>query len=746
MGAIGRSALGYSLAIAMAVTAGAGPALAVARKVPLPQPRPSLAPSHRSAPPAIRPVPLPRKRHAAVTPSRTAYARVIAGTRGSLFATRAAIAPLVRPVAGLFSIAPKTATPADDIAALKRVLEAIRKGRDGDADAAERTIGDPVAHNLAEWAILRGGSSTSDFQRYADFITANPDWPNVPLFRRRAEHALWNERADNATVLAFFAARQPTTAKGRYILAHALLAQGNRAAAASLVRTAWRNQDCSADVESRVLAMFGDLLTTADHKARMDQRFYVEDVEAGMRAAHRVGGNDLLIARAWTAVIKGARNAEALLNAVPVAARHDPGYIFARVQWLRRHDKLEAAARLILSAPRDPDAAIDPDQWWQERRILVRELLDQHDPRTAYRVAATAATPERGNYRVDKYFTAGWIALRFLHDPKTAAAQFAHIGDDTKNPHALGRAGYWQGRAAEAMGRRVEAKAFYEEGAKYTATYYGQLARERLGLRDLGLRGPPVFSPEERNLLGRLQVVRAAEILYALDERNLLASMYVEIGANGTDIAGMAMLGEVAAKHGDGRAMLLLGEFAFGRGLPLDYYAYPVVGLPDYKPITRPVERAVAYSIARQESHFSQNVVSPSHAMGLMQVTPVAGKDIARRFDVTYDRKRLLSDPVYNVQMGTAELSSLLSYYNGSYLLTFAAYNAGRGRIRQWMDVYGDPRDPKVDPVDWVERLPFSETRNYVQRIMENLQVYRARFGGGTQLLIEADLKRGGGE
>jgi soluble lytic murein transglycosylase len=746
MGAIGRSPLGYSLAIAMAVAAGAGPALAIAQKVPLPPPRPNLAPTHRSAPPVVRPVPLPRKRHAAVIPGRTAYAQVVAGTRGGLFATRAALTPLVRPVSGLFSIAPKATAPADDIAALKRVLEAVRKGRGEDADAAERTIGNPVARKLAEWAILRNNSIDPGFQRYADFVTANPDWPHVPLFRRRAEHALWNERADNATVLAFFAANRPTTAKGRYALAHALLAQGNRTAAAKLVRAAWRNQDCSADVETKVLAMFGDMLTTADHKARMNQRFYVDDVEAGMRAAHRVGGNDLLIARAWAAVIKGARNAETLLNNVPTAARHDPGYIFARVQWLRRHDKLESAAKLILTAPRDPDTTIDPDQWWQERRILVRALLDKHDPRTAYRVAATAATPERGSYRVDKYFTSGWIALRFLHDPKAAAAQFAHIGDDTKNPHALGRAGYWQGRAAEAMGHDSEAKAFYEQGAKYTATYYGQLARARLGLRDLGLRGPPAFSPEERNLLGRLQVVRAAEILYALDERDLLASMYAEIGASGTDIAGMAMLGEVAAKHGDGRAMLLLGEFAFRRGLPLDYYAYPVIGLPEYKPITRPVERAVAYSIARQESHFSQNVVSPSHAMGLMQVTPIAGKDIARRFDVTYDRKRLLSDPVYNVQMGTAELSSLLRYYNGSYLLTFAAYNAGRGRIRQWMDVYGDPRDPKVDPVDWVERLPFSETRNYVERIMENLQVYRARFGGGTRLLIEADLKRGGAE
>jgi soluble lytic murein transglycosylase len=189
--------------------------------------------------------------------------------------------------------------------------------------------------------------------------------------------------------------------------------------------------------------------------------------------------------------------------------------------------------------------------------------------------------------------------------------------------------------------------------------------------------------------------------------------------------------------------MVLLGSGAYGRGLPLDYYAYPVVGLPHYSPVAPPIESAVAYSIARQESHFNQKVVSSAKAMGLMQVTPEAAKDTARRFKVTYDRKRLLSDPVYNMQMGAAELSNLLHYYNGSYLLTFAGYNAGMGRVRQWIAAYGDPRDSKIDPVDWVERLPISETRNYVMRIMENLQVYRTRFGGSQKLVIDADLRRG---
>ena len=245
-------------------------------------------------------------------------------------------------------------------------------------------------------------------------------------------------------------------------------------------------------------------------------------------------------------------------------------------------------------------------------------------------------------------------------------------------------------------------------------------------------------------MLGNLEVVRAAQILYALDERDMLASIFAELGESGTDIAGMAMLGELAGKHGDGRAMLLLGESAYGRGLPLDYYAYPIVGLPDYQPIAPPIEPAIAYSIARQESHFNQKVVSSAHAMGLMQVTPAAAIDTAAKFKVAYSRDRLLKDPAYNMQMGAAELSNLFTGYNGSYILTFAGYNAGRGRVRQWIAAYGDPRDPNVDPVDWVERIPLSETRNYVERIMENLQVYRARFGGGTRLLIEADIKRGG--
>ena len=705
----------------VAKTAAKKPAARIVRNVPLPRPRP-----HASG-------------------GLSAYAQANVGLRGALFASRALFKPLARPVSGPFAVAPSAATSPDDIAAVRRVIEDARKGKDADANETEKSITDPVARKLAEWVILRSDNTNPPFARYAAFINANPSWPHAPLFRRRAENALWNDRLDDATVLAFFANHKPTTAKGHYMLAHALLAKGDRAGAAALVRYAWRNEDCSADVESKVLEMFGDLLTRADHKARMEQRFYADDIEAGMRAAQRLGGDELAIGRARTAVIKRLNNAKALLDAVPAAARNDPGYIFARVQWLRKQNKAEEAGRLILTVPQDPEALVDLNQWWVERRLLVRKLLDDGDAKTAYRVARDAVSPPQDNYRVDQHFTAGWIALRYLHDPKTAAAHFAAIPQGTVNPHALARGGYWQGRAAEAMGHRAQAKAYYEMAAQYTVTYYGQLARGRLGLTDLGLRGPPSFTPPERRVLDNLEVVRAAEILYTLGERDMLASIFAEIGESGTDLAGMAALAELAGRHDDGRSMLLLGQGAYGRGLPLDFYAYPTAGLPDYRPIAPPIEPAVAYSIARQESHFNQKIVSSAHAMGLMQVTPEAAQDTAKHFKATYNRARLLSDPVYNMQMGAAELSNLLHGYNGSYILTFAGYNAGRGRVRQWIAAYGDPRDPKVDPVDWVERIPIAETRNYVERIMENLQVYRARFGGSNRLMIEADLRRGAG-
>jgi soluble lytic murein transglycosylase len=650
--------------------------------------------------------------------------------------------PPARPAVPL-AVAATAATSAVDLNAVKQAIDAVHRKKPDQATAIEKSVTDPLARKLIEWVILRDEDANGDFSRYAAFIAANPGWPGVDLFRRRAEAALWQDRVDAAAVRAFFAAAKPISAKGRLALARALLAQGDRAGAQHYASEAWRLDDLSRELEKQAQDAFGTLLTPADYKARMDRRFYAENADAGLRAAQPLGAVQLAIAKARAAVVHKAGNAGKLLDAVPAEGRRDAGYIFSRIQWLRRTDKIAEAAQLLLAAPRDPATIIDADEWWTERRLIARKLLDLGDARTAYLVAREAAMPTKGENRVDHHFTPGWIALRFLNDPATAAAHFARIAQVTRHPAGLARAGYWLGRAAQAQGKQQEARAHYEEAARHSTAYYGQLARARLGLSEIVLNGPPELTADARAAAARLEVARAAEILYAVGERDLVAPIMADIVDKTQDIAVLHALGDIAARNDDARAMVLIGRAALARGLPFDTFAYPVVGLPRYTPLGPPVEPAVAYAIARQESGFNPHAVSSARAIGLMQVTAAAGHTVAKKFGAPFDPKRLLADPVYNMQLGAAELGDLLADMRGSYILTFVAYNAGRRRAAEWSERYGDPRDPKVDPVDWVERIPFTETRNYVQRVLENLQVYRLRFGGSPQLMIEADLRRG---
>jgi soluble lytic murein transglycosylase len=638
------------------------------------------------------------------------------------------------------AVAATSSTPQADADAVENVIELIRKHRPDDATQVEAAISDPVAKKLAEWIILRSDDNNASVERYRAFIAANPSWPSQTFLRRRIEAALWDDHRDDATVWSWFENESPLSAKGKFALARVMLGRGERANAERLVRDAWRNDGMSEETENTALDMFGALLTPGDQKARMDFFLYGTDQEAAaLRAAKRLGSGEVALAKARIASNHKSSNAKALLEAVPYELRNDTGYIFARIQLLRREEKFADAAQLMLSAPRDPNRLYNVDEWWIERRLLSRKMLDVGENRTAYLIARDAALPARDVYKTEQEFTAGWIALRFLTDPATAAQHFARIGVGSVNPTTLARAGYWQGRAAEAAGRLQDARAAYTAAAEQSTSYYGQLARAKLGLPQIELNGVPTARGRG---IERLEVVRAVQLLYALDERELAIPIFADMGDNG-DPDALLGLGELAARNSDARGMLLMGKAALNRGLPFDFYAYPVNGIPPFRSIGPDVEQSVIFAIARQESAFNPAVVSPAQAYGLMQVTPDAGRYVCKKYGVNFDLGRMKSDPVYNAALGAAELGGLLEDYRGSYIMTFAAYNAGRGSVKKWIDRYGDPRDPRVDAVDWVEQIPFSETRNYVQRIMENLQVYRARFGGGTRLQIEADLHRG---
>jgi soluble lytic murein transglycosylase len=706
-------------------------------KTPLPKPRPiarGVAP--KTTPATTASTATAKDAAKDRTKDRTKAAAPVPTAAAPATRQRAALPPPRKPVTPA-AVAATSSTSRADMDALENVIELIRKHNPADATQAESAITDPVAKKLAEWIILRSDDNGASVERYRAFIAANPSWPSQTFLRRRLEAAMWDDHREDGVVWSWFENESPVSAKGRFSLARVMLARGDRANAERLVREAWRNDPMSEDTESTALDLFGALVTPADHEARMDTLLYGSEHEAALRAAKRLGAGYVALAKARIASYKKAPNTRELLEAVPHELHSDPGYIFSKIQLLRREEKFAEAGQLMLSAPRDPARLYNPDEWWIERRLVARKMIDLNEHRTAYLIARDAALPTRDIYKTEQEFTAGWIALRFLNDPQAAMQHFARIGVGSVNPTTLARAGYWQGRALEAAGRSQEARAAYSAAAEQSTSYYGQLARAKLGLPQIALNAAPTGRGAER-----LEIVRAVQVLYDLDEGEIAVPILADMGENG-DPEALVGLGELASRHSDARGMLLVGKAALNRGLPFDFYAYPVTGIPSYQAIGPEVERSVIFSIARQESAFNPRDVSAAQAYGLMQVTPDAGHYVCKRAGVGFDLARMKTDATYNVTLGAAELGGLLEDYRGSYIMTFAAYNAGRGSVKKWIDRYGDPRDPKVDAVDWVELIPFSETRNYVQRVMENLQVYRARFGGGTRLQIEADLHRG---
>jgi soluble lytic murein transglycosylase len=579
--------------------------------------------------------------------------------------------------------------------------------------------------------------SPAGFDRYNAFLQANPDWSSM-LLRRRAEARLWQEGRGAATVRRFVG-EQPVSALGRLAIARAMLGEGDRAGASHEVRAIWQSAELSAALESAVASAFPGVLTADDDIARMDRRIGAKDFGAAMRAAKRLGSAQVAIVKACEAAEGNSTKTEALLTAVAKQAQGDLGYALCRLHRLLAHDDVAAAVKLVAESSGDDLRHQDTDEWWRERRALARRLLDLNDPKTAYRVVQEAAAPANPYYRAEFHFMPGWIALRFLSDPTTALRHFAKVDEGSSDPIVLARAAYWRGRALEATGQFGEMKAQYETAARYPTAFYGQLARARLGASEIALRPPPRPQPTMDGPSSDL--LSAAEMLYTMDELDLVLTFVSDLAETSSDVAMLSALGELTARHNDAQAMLVLGKTALARGLAMERYAFPEIGVPTYSPIAPPIDRCMVYSVVRTESAFDQRDTSPANAVGLMQVTPGAGRDTAQRFGVAYDWNRLVSDPVYNTQMGAAEISALFKEYTGSYIMTFAGYNAGRGRVREWVVKHGDPRDPKIDAVDWVERIPLAETRNYVQRVMENLQVYAARLSASVST-AELNLHR----
>lgn len=652
------------------------------------------------------------------------------------------------------AIAPLLATPlsAEDAAALRDAVSAYAAGRTEDGDGHRGRIANPVAAKIASWYRLRSGLGTP--AEYQAFLDQNPAWPDRRLLTQRMEEALLAGGGSPADIRAAFTKGGPEHAAGFAALASAALLQGKKDEAQRYARKAWRDLTLAAKFEKGFLERFGNLLTIADHKARIDRLIiddvrYKDDRQSRAAIAKRVIALlpevERKRAEARLAVFMQDKKALQLVEAAPASDGADWGFVFHRIQALRRADRIEEAAKIMLTVPTEPGVVNNNDEWWIERRTLAYAALRKRNPKLAYAIVREAGELSVNPLK-DQSFMAGWLALRYLGDPKRARSHFQTMQKAADGPLSRAKANYWLGRTAEVLKDKPAAIAAFTEATLDRDTFHGLLAQQKIepGRTSFPITPPENPTPQEIDRFNKLDAAKAIVIsTKAKLDRSISRLFLVQLRYHLKSEAELAMLAHLAEGVGDTQSAVRTAKAGIADRKNLFYYAYPVHTFPAYTPLRKPPETAFLLGIARQETEFNTLTVSGAGAKGLLQVMTVTAQHVCRDYKIKCDIKRLLSDPAYNTMMGSAYIGDRMEDFSGSYVLTLAGYNAGPGRARQWIGEFGDPRDPSVDPIDWIERIPIQETREYVAKVLANVQVYRARLGNeDVAVKLDKDLMR----
>ncbi|WP_176084005.1 lytic transglycosylase domain-containing protein [Martelella sp. HB161492] len=630
------------------------------------------------------------------------------------------------------AISPGLTTPAST-SLLKQGMDALSDG-DGAKAIQIRNRISPASldHQILSWAIATSGDNDIPSSEIAAAQQELKGWPGLSSLRAYSEHALYRENPDPRAVIAAFGNSVPETSDGTILLTRAYLATGDTKRAHATLARIWTSWALDTSTENRILGEFGSLLTREDNKERMVYLLYRDRATQAERFSDL--GNAQSFYKAWAAVIRGSSNAGALIKAVDRSWYTDPGFLYIQIRYARSQNQMDTAAALLKKMPKNQAALVNPDQWWDEQRIVSRDFYEDGKPKQAYAIVAEAMPEDRLD-RLDADFHAGWYALRGLNNGKLAMPYFQQIAAESDSPISQARAYYWMGRAAEAGGPG-SAKSYYQKSASYATTFYGQLSLQKLGQKQLEVVYPSPTQTDRANF-EKIPAVQAIKRLESIGYSAKADGLYLSLAYQLKTPGEVAILSYRAETDRSYQLSLQIGKIAYARGLDVAALAFPTGVIPDTANISGS-GKALAYAIARQESAFNPQAVSAADARGLLQLLPSTAQKVAAANGLAYSKAKLTSDAGYNATLGAHYLGEQIDRFGGSYVLTFVAYNAGPARVPQWIDRFGDPRGQSLDDVvDWIESIPYPETRNYVQRVMENYEVYKARLGEPSNIAYD---------
>lgn len=626
-----------------------------------------------------------------------------------------------------------------DFAAFRQGMRAADRDEWGDVREARDRIGDAVADKVLLWRMAISDPRTS-FGELRTAVEALQGWPRDWMIRREAEWKMADARLSPAQIITWYETHPPVTGEGRVAFGEALIDLGRIDEGHAEIRRAWRTESLRLSNQGSVLNAHGDLFTQDDHAARVDFLLWNDQRTAASRIMPELSAGERRVAEARIRLAARSAGVDSAVDSVPASLSNHPGLVYERARW-RRRAGLDTSLDLLLELP---GAHVNDDalaSMWTERKLMILNLIRDEGFQTAYELAANNGMSEGVDF-ADAEFLAGWLALTKLNDPETAYGHFERLEEGVTTPVSLSRAKYWQGRAAESMGDLELARERFMAAAEHPTAYYGQLAVLALGPEAAQLDLPPDPQPtaDERASFEQREEIQAIRLLAEIDADYFFRVFIYHYDDEMETPIEQAMIADVALEFFRVRQAVRAAKAGRMQGTILAERAYPVIDLPQNAPVFP--EAALTHSVIRQETEFDARAVSGAGARGLMQMMPATARQTARQLNLPYNFHWLTDDPGYNLQLGMAHLDEVVNDYDGSLVMALAAYNAGGHRVRRWVESYGDPRTGDIDPVDWVESIPFSETRNYVQRVIENVQVYRTRLGDGqpAALRIEEDL------
>jgi soluble lytic murein transglycosylase len=625
----------------------------------------------------------------------------------------------------------------EDRALYCKAFQAAKKNDWRGAHRLARKAEDPLPAKALRWLNYRQPGNRASFDEIATFLQTNPTWPSRDRLIRRAEEAMEISRIADPIALKWFTLHRPLSGPGQIRLAEAMLRNGMHEDGQQWLRYAWTNNVFARRISKALYRRHRKILTKADHMARLDHMLWKGHRYSARRLYTLVPKSYRKLAEARESLMVRGPGVDSKIAAVPKEFLNNSGLAYERLRWRRRKSLDERARDILLQPP--PNLGPRPEKWWLERHIQTRGALREGKADLAYRLASEHGQLSGTFSYAQAEWLSGWIALRYLTDASTALGHFGNLYGLVKFPVSRARAAYWAGRANMALGNKKDGTKWYRAAAKHPSTYYGQLATEALG-SEIRWRMPKQPSPStaaNRRFNDR-ELVRLSRMLLELKQEEHLRPIILHLTRTATSPDGRLQAARLSQGLGQSTLAVRAAKLALRSNTLLPRIGYPV--LSDPAPMS--IEPALAHAVARQESEFNPTAVSHASARGLMQLLPRTARKVAKSLRLRYRQDRLF-DPRYNMRLGAAYLGQLIKAYRGSYIMALAAYNAGPKRVNRWRRQNGDPRRGDIDPIDWVEAISISETRNYVQRVMENLQVYRWRFNPqSAKLTLNQDLHR----